>query len=65
MKKIILAAMTAGVIGLGFASMPAEAALRIGIGPHGVHVGVGPGHRCKMVQVWRHGHPAGWARRCW
>jgi len=72
MKKVLFAALTAGV--LSFSMAPAvDAAVRVGIGPGGVHVGVGPGwhghprwhhQHCKKVKVWRHGH-ARWVKKCW
>lgn len=64
MKKIILAAFTASVLGLGFGAVSADAAVRIGIGPNGLHVGVGHHHHCKQIKVWHHGHPS-WVKKCW
>jgi len=64
MKKLMIAAVAAGTLALGFAAVPADAAVRIGIGPGGVHVGVGHRKHCKSVKVWRHGH-SHWVKKCW
>ncbi|MBG1232899.1 hypothetical protein [Aestuariivirga litoralis] len=42
MNKFLIAAVTAGVLGLGLVSTQASAAqLNVGVGNNGVHVGVG------------------------
>jgi hypothetical protein len=69
---IAIAAAATLAFGMGGATAPAEAGVRIYIGTPGFYYG-GYGHRryhgyghrhCKWVRVWHHGH---WrnVRKCW
>lgn len=76
MKKILFAALAAGVLSFAAAPMANADSVHIGIGNHGnvgVGVKIGNGHpgwhkgwrkHCRMVTVWRH-HRKIWVRRCW
>ncbi len=74
MKKILFAAITAGVLSLSFAPVQADAQVRVGVGSNGIGIGIGNGHRgwrghdrgprCRMVKTWRYHRPV-WVKRCW